>query len=108
MIKISQELKNLITICSSNIKGLTKKEDIDKLLPIKTETLHIEKAERKIIISKEGKIIGAVWENVGCYSNLELLKIITKEYNIEPKSEKIIELMKYKYIIDNILVKAGN
>lgn len=104
MIEIQPKLKNLIKICSSNMKGLTKIEDIDKLLPIKTEKLYIEKQERKIVIRNQEKIIGTVWESVGCYSNLEILKIITKEYNIEPKNERIISLMKYKYIIDNILM----
>jgi len=107
MKKISEEIRNLIIICSKNIKGLTKKEDINKLLPIKTDILNIEQGERKIIISNNEKILGNVWEEVGCYSNLEILKIINKEYGIEPKKERILELMKYKYKIDNMIIKVG-
>lgn len=107
MKRISPELRKLIIVCSSNIKGWTKKEEIEKLLPIKSETLEIAKNDRNITIIKNGNVLGNVWENIGCYSNLEILKIITKEFNIEPKSERILELMKYKYLIDNVLVKVG-
>lgn len=108
MKKISPELRELIIVCSSNIKGWTKKEKIEKFLPIKSENLEITKNDRNITITQNGNVLGNVWENTGCYSNLELLKIITKEFNIEPKSEKILELMKYKYLIDNVLIRIGD
>lgn len=104
MKKIPVELKELILICEKNIKGLTKKEDIQELLPIRVDGFNIEVIDRKICISRYNKILGNIWEESGCYPNLALLKIITKEYNIEPDGEKIIQLMKYKYIIDNCLI----
>ena len=104
---LPEEIKNVIEICCKNIKGLTKIEDIDNLLPIKTNVLNIEKIGKKIVISNQNEILGNVWQEVGCYSNLNLLKAITKEYNIEPKNERILELMKYKYKIDNMLLKVG-
>lgn len=106
MIEIQKSLKELIIICAKNIKGLTKKEDIEKVLPIETENLIIRKEDKKISIYKNEEILGNVWEQFGCYSNLDILKIITKEYGIEVKSNDILELMKYKYIIDNMLIKG--
>lgn len=107
MIKIQKDLKELIIICTKNIKGLTKKENIEKLLPIQTDNLLIQKEERKISIYKNKERLGSVWVECGCYSNLDILKIITKEYEIEVKNNSILELMKYKYKIDNMLIKEN-
>ena len=104
MNKIQGDLRKIITICLKNIKGLTKCEEIDNIIPIYTNKINIEKKDRKIVFSKENKILGTVWREVGCYSNLEILTLITKEYGIEPKNDRSLELMKYKYKIDNILM----
>ena len=105
IMKVDKNVKQLIKICSKNIKGLTKKEEIDCLLPIETGDFTIKKEERALVIYKDKKFLGDVWVEVGCYSNLDILKIITKEYGIEPKNNSITELMKYKYLIDNILLE---
>ena len=105
MIEIEDKIKELILICTKNIKGLTKVEDINKLLPIEADGFLIIKEERKIVFYKDGKLLGSVWQEVGCYSNLDILKIITKEYGIEVKNNNILELIKYKYKIDNLLLK---
>lgn len=105
MISVSSNLFDLIKSCSSNIKGLTKAEEIEKLLPIETDSIKIQKVDKKIIISNQNEILGSVWIEVGCYSNLKLLTLITKIYGLEPSSEKIFELMKYKYKIDNMFKK---
>ena len=106
MINVPIKLFELIKICSSNLKGLTKAESIDKLLPIETEKIKIQKIERKIVILNKNKILGNVWTEFGCYSNLKILKLITKEYGLEPRSERILELMRYKYIIDNMFIEG--
>lgn len=108
MNRVSNELKKIIEICCLNIKGLTKKEDIIKVLPIIDERISIEENDKKLVFYNKEKILGNVYEQVGCYSNLDILKIITKEYNIQPNNDKIIELLKYKFLIDNIIMKEGN
>ena len=105
MISVPCNLFDLIKLCSSNIKGLTKAEDIEKLLPIETDSIKIQKVDKKIIVSNQNNILGSVWIEIGCYSNLKLLTLITKIYDLEPISENIFELMKYKYKIDNMFIK---
>ena len=102
MISVQKDLFEVISICKNNMKGLTKVEDIDKLLPIKSEKVCIMKDDRRIVVYNNERVIGTVWKEYGCYSNLELLKLITSEFGVEPKGERILELMKYKYLIDNL------
>ena len=101
---VQDSLKRIMIICLKNILGLTKCEEIDEILPIKTDKMRIDKEENRLVFLKEGKTIGTVWKQFGCYSNLEILTLITEEYGIEPKNNRSFELMKYKYKIDKILM----
>lgn len=92
----NENLKKLIILCTYNLKGITTKEQIEVLLPIQEKDLKIFKEDNKIIFQKEYKKIGEVWIEANTYSNLEILKYITPEYNIKYKSDNITDLIKYR------------
>ncbi len=92
----NNNLKKLLTICCSNMKGLTQKKIIEKYLPMKIENISIYKKDNRIILEKEKEEITDIWEDNGYYSNLDILKNITPIYGIECKNDNIFELMKYR------------
>jgi hypothetical protein len=99
-----ENLKKLIINCTYNIKGLTKKEIIEDLLPIKIKDMLIYVQDDRIIFEKNNSIIDDVWLDTNCYSNLEILKNITPMFGIKYTGDNLIELMKYKNKIILILL----
>lgn len=104
MNKPSGKLRELILLCSENIKGLSRKFDIEKLLPINNDNFFIDIQDNKLIIKYNNELQGTIWLDTSCYSNLEILKLITQVYNINFKNEEILELVKYKNKITMILL----
>lgn len=100
----SENLKELLILCTYNLKGISNKEKIQKYLPIKENGLSIFVEDNKIVIQDQEKKIGEVWLEANTYSNLDILKLITPKYNIECKSNNILELMKYRNNIIAILL----
>ena len=96
---ISKKLRDLIILCTYNIKGMTEKEKIKLILPIRDEDISIYMEEEKIVIKKNEDIIGEVWNDEEYYSNLEILKKITPLYGITCKGNGIIDIMKYRNMI---------
>ncbi len=94
--KPTGDLRKIFLICLDNIKGMTKSEEIEKLLPIKTDTVCIEKNNNSIEIFLNNKLDTIVWKDKECYMNLEILKSLTKDYNISCEGEGILDLIKYK------------
>lgn len=104
MNKPSGNLRELILLCSENLKGLSRKSDIEKLLPIKDDNFFIDTQDSKLIIKYNNELLGNIWLDTNCYSNLEILKLITQVYNISFKNEEILELVKYKNKITMMLL----
>ena len=94
--KPTGNLRKLFLICLDNIKGMTKSEEIESLLPINTDNIRVEKNNNSIGIFLNNKLDKIVWKDTDCYMNLEILKSLTKDYNISCESEEILDLMKYK------------
>ncbi len=102
--KPTGNLRELIILCNDNIKGLSRKEDIKKYLPINIDGFSIEEENNKLVFKQNNEVIKNVWIDTNCYSNLEILKVIAKIYNIEYKSEEILELIKFKNKITLMLL----
>ena len=51
MNKPKGNLRNLIILCNNNIKGLTKREEIKKYLPIEFEKISIEEDNNKLVFN---------------------------------------------------------
>ena len=102
--KPTGNLRELIILCNDNIKGLSRREDIKKYLPIDVEDFSIEEENNKLVFKQDNEVIKNVWIDTNCYSNLEILKVIAKIYNIEFKSEEILELIKFKNKITLMLL----
>lgn len=100
----NENLKKLIIICTYNIKGLTKREEIEETLPIKTKEISIYKKENRLVFEKSNGNTKEVWTDTNCYSNLEILKNITPIYGVEYSGDEIIELMKYRNKIILVLL----
>ena len=100
----SGKLRKLILLCSENLKGLSRKSDIEKLLPINDDKFFIDTQDSKLIIKYNNELLGNIWLDTNCYSNLEILKVIAQIYNIEFKSEEILELIKFKNKITLMLL----
>ena len=96
MNKPTGNLRELIILCNQNMKGLTKREAIRQYLPIEFENIKIEEDNNKLVFKQDNVIIKNVWIDTNCYSNLEILKVIAQIYNIEFKSEEILDLIKFK------------
>lgn len=94
--KPTGNLKKLILICLENIKGMTRAEEIESLLPIDIDNIRVEKNNNAIEIFLNNQLDKTIWKEKDCYMNLEILKSLTKEYEISCKSDDILELMKYK------------
>ena len=95
--KISdKKLKNLIVLCTYNIKGLTKDIEIEKCLPIKNDEIDIYEDINILVFKSKGKIIGELLKDNKMYSNLQILNLITPIYGVECKKTGILELMKYR------------
>ncbi len=103
--KIKDEnLRKLIIQCTYNIKGLTKRNEIEQLLPIRINNIAIKIKDDILIFERENEKIAEVWLDANCYSNLEILKNITPLFGIEYTGEEILELMKYRSKILVILL----
>lgn len=96
-------LKELIRKCNNNIKGITKKEEIDQYLPIKQANIEIY-IEDKILYIKSKQQIEKIYEQDGYYQNLEILKQIANIYGIKLRSNKILDLIKFKNIVEITLL----
>lgn len=104
MNKPSGKLRKLILLCSENLKGLSRKSDIEKLLPINDNQFFIDTQDSRLIIKYNNELLGNILLDTNCYSNLEILKLITQVYNISFKNEEILELIKYKNKITMMLL----
>ena len=99
--KPTGNLRELIILCNDNIKGLSRREDIKKYLPIDVEDFSIEEENNKLVFKQDNEVIKNVWIDTNCYSNLEILKVIAKIYKIEYNSE-------WKYHIKVLKKKWNN
>ena len=104
MIKPTGNLRELILLCLENIKGLSRRTDIERLLPINDDNFFIDIQDIKVIIEYNNTLLGHIWPDTNCYSNLEILKLITNVYEIDFKNEEILELVKYKNKITLMLL----
>lgn len=89
-------LRNLIILCTYNIKGLTTDVEIKKFLPIKNDKLEIYEDSNMLIFKSQGKIVGELLKDNNMYSNMHILNFITPIYGVECKNFKILDLMKYR------------
>lgn len=94
--KPTGNLRKLILVCLENIKGMSKAEEIESLLPIYSDNIKIEKDNNSIKIFLNNNLDKIIWKEIDCYMNLEILKSITKVYQISCISEEILDLIKYK------------
>ena len=104
MNKPTGNLRKLIILCNDNIKGLSKRENIKSYLPIDVDGFSIEEEKNKLVFKQNNEIIKNLWIDTNCYSNLEILKVIATIYNLECKSEEILELIKFKNKITLMLL----
>ena len=97
------ELKELIRKCNSNIKGMSRNEEINRYLPIKEENIEIY-IEGKIMYIRNKQQTKKIYEQDGYYSNLEILKEIAKIYGVKLRSNKILDLIKFKNMVEIIIL----
>lgn len=97
------KLKQLIRECNSNIKGISKKEIIDQYLPIKEEDIEIY-IENKIMYIKSKQQIKKIYVQDDYFSNIEILKEIGNIYGIKLRGNKILDLVKFKNIVEITLL----
>lgn len=105
--KQENKIKQLIILCSHNIKGLISKEIVEQYLPIQIQNLKIYKEGNKIIFEKENTKLADILADGNYYSNIEILKNITPIYNIEYKGDDIFNLIKYRNKIILMLSESG-
>lgn len=89
------KLKQLIKICNNNLKGCIKNESLDKYLPIKDDKIEIYLKDR-ILYIKSDKKIKKIYEQDGYFLNLEIMKEIGNLFAINLKSNKLLDLIKFK------------
>lgn len=106
---INQEdkIKQIIILCSHNIKGLISKEIVEQYLPIQIQDLKIYEEGNKIIFEKEKMKFTYILADGNYYSNIEILKNLTPIYNIEYKGDDILNLIKYRNKIILMLSERG-
>ncbi len=97
------ELKELIRKCNSNIKGMSRNEEINRYLPIKEENIEIY-IEGKIMYIRNKQQTKKIYEQDDYYSNLEILKEIAKIYGVKLRSNKILDLIKFKNMVEIIIL----
>lgn len=97
------ELKKLIMKCNSNIKGMSRNEEINRHLPIKEENIEIY-IEGKIMYIKNKQQIKKIYEQDDYYSNLEIIKEIANIYGVKLRSNKILDLIKFKNMVEIIIL----
>ncbi len=97
------ELKELIRKCNSNIKGMSRNEEINRYLPIKEENIEIY-LEGKIMYIRNKQQTKKIYEQDDYYSNLEILKEIAKIYGVKLRSNKILDLIKFKNMVEIIIL----
>ena len=97
------ELKDLIRKCNSNIKGMSRNEEINRYLPIKEENIEIY-LEGKIMYIRNKQQTKKIYEQDDYYSNLEILKEIAKIYGVKLRSNKILDLIKFKNMVEIIIL----
>ncbi len=91
-------------MCTYNLKGITRKEKIEKYLPIEENGLLIYIENNRIIVQNGENHRGEIWSEANTYSNLDILKFITPIYNVICKNNSILELMKYRNNIIAVLL----
>lgn len=96
------KLKQLIKICNNNLKGCTKNESLDKYLPIKDDKIEIYLKDR-ILYIKSDKKIKKIYEHDGYFLNLEIMKEIGNLFAINLKSNKLLDLIKFKNAFEMFL-----
>ena len=69
---VDKKIRELLTICTNNIKGYTKKEIIEQFLPVQVKNVEIYQEGAKIVVKKEKEEIADIWLDCGNYSNLAL------------------------------------
>lgn len=89
-------LRNLVILCTYNIKGLTKDGEIRNFLPIKDDKIEIYEDNNTLVFKLYGKIIKKILKENNMYSNIQILNIITPIYGVQCKKNNILELMKYR------------
>ena len=97
------ELKELIRKCNSNIKGMSRNEEINRYLPIKEENIEIY-LEGKIMYIRNKQQTKKIYEKDDYYSNLEILNEIAKIYGVKLRSNKILDLIKFKNMVEIIIL----
>ena len=97
-------LRKLVILCTYNIKGLTKDEEIRRFLPIKDDEIEIYEDNNTLVFKLYGKVIKRLLKENNMYSNIQILNIITPIYGVECKKNNILELMKYRNNIIMILI----
>lgn len=102
--KINKRTKDLIILCTANLKGRTKREIVDGYLPLTIGETTIYGKDNRIIVEKSKQEIADIWSDGGYYSNLEVMEKITPIWGIKNKGVDILELMKYRNQIIGMLL----
>lgn len=105
--KVNDELEEVITLCLKNLKGLTAKEELNKVLPVKYKNLVINYEDKKIAFYKDKNYKDAVWTDSNFFSNFLLLKKIGEAFGITCEKQDILSLMKFKMKIELLLCSEG-
>lgn len=100
----NEQLRNMIVLCTYNIKGLTESNIISTILPIRDENWEIYEDSNTLIFKYRNQNVGQIIRENNMYSNLKILSIITPIYNIKCKGKGIVSLMKYKAEIVTFLI----
>lgn len=100
----NEQLRNMIVLCTYNIKGLTESNIISAILPIRDENWEIYEDSNTLIFKYRNQNVGQIIRENNMYSNLKILSIITPIYNIKCKEKGIVSLMKYKAEIVTFLI----
>ena len=94
----NEQLRNMIILCTYNIKGFTESNTISQILPIKDENWEIYEDSNILIFKYKNKKIAQILRDNNMYSNLKILSIITPIYNIN------CSLIKYRIEIVTFLI----
>ena len=100
----NEQLRNMIILCTYNIKGFTESNTISQILPIKDENWEIYEDSNILIFKYKNKKIAQILRDNNMYSNLKILSIITPIYNINCKGKDIVSLIKYRIEIVTFLI----
>ena len=82
---------------------MSRNEEINRYLPIKEENVEIY-IEGKIMYIRNKQQTKKIYEQDDYYSNLEILKEIAKIYGVKLRSNKILDLIKFKNMVEIIIL----